>query len=80
MKDKDKTKGKIKIAMHPINKDEVELIVSDDGIGIPQEVDFRDTDSLGLRLVTKLAEDKLHGAIKLDRERGTIFHIRFGGK
>ena len=80
MKNNNKTKSEIKIAMHPINKDEMELIVSDDGIGRPKEVDFRSPDSLGLRLVTILAEDQLHGAIKLDRERGTIFHIRFGRK
>ncbi len=73
-------KGEIKIAMHPLNKNEVELVVSDNGIGLPKEVDFRSPDSLGLHLVTILAEDQLHGAIKLGRERGTIFHIRFGKK
>lgn len=70
-------KGEIKIAMHPLNENEIELIVSDNGIGLPEEVDFRDTESLGLHLVTILAEDQLHGEIKLDRTRGTSFHIRF---
>ena len=73
-------KGEIKIAMSPLNKNEVELVVNDDGIGIPKEVDFRSPDSLGLHLVTILVEDQLQGAIKLDRKRGTIFHIRFGRK
>ncbi len=66
--------------MYPLNKNEVELVVSDDGIGMPKEVDFRSLDSLGLHLVTILVEDQLHGAIKLDRERGTIFNIRSGRK
>ena len=66
--------------MSPLNKNEVELVVNDDGIGIPKEVDFRSPDSLGLHLVSILVEDQLQGAIKLDRERGTIFHIRFGRK
>ena len=70
-------KGEIKIAMHPLNKDEIDLIVSDNGVGIPEEVDFRNTESLGLHLVNILAEDQLQGDVKLDRTRGTSFHIRF---
>lgn len=66
--------------MSPLNKNEVELVINDDGIGIPKDVDIRSPDSLGLHLVTILVEDQLQGAIKLDRERGTIFHIRFGRK
>jgi two-component sensor histidine kinase len=66
--------------MCPLNKNEVELVVRDDGIGMPKEVDFRSLDSLGLHLVTILVEDQLQGTIKLDRKRGTIFHIRFGRK
>jgi two-component sensor histidine kinase/HAMP domain-containing protein len=70
-------KGEIKIAANPLNENEIELIVSDNGVGLPKEVDFRKTDSLGLHLVNLLAEDQLHGDIKLDREKGTSFHIRF---
>ncbi len=70
-------KGEIKIAMHPLNKDGMEIIVSDNGVGIPKNVDIRKTDSLGLHLVNLLAEDQLHGDIKLDRAKGTSFHIRF---
>jgi two-component sensor histidine kinase/AmiR/NasT family two-component response regulator len=69
--------GEIKIAMHPLNKDGMEIIISDNGIGLPKNMDIRKTDSLGLHLVNLLAEDQLHGDIKLDRTRGTSFHIRF---
>ena len=60
--------------MSPLNKNKVELVVNDDGIGIPKEVDFRSPDSLGLHLVTILVEDQLQGAIKLDRERNHFSH------
>ncbi len=73
-------KGEIEIAGHPLNKNEIELVISDNGVGIPKEVDFRDTESLGLLLVTILAEDQLHGKIKLDRTKGTSFHIIFRPK
>ena len=62
--------------MHPSNKNEIELIVSDNGVGLPSDVDFRATESLGLHLVTLLAENQLHGKIKLDRTKGTKFLIR----
>ena len=72
----DGKKEEIKIAMHPLNKNEIELIVSDNGVGYPEELDFRRTESLGLHLVTILAEDQLHGNIKLNREKGTEFQIK----
>ncbi len=37
-------------------------------VDIPREVDFRDTESRGLHLVNLLAEDQLHGDIKLERK------------
>ena len=70
-------KGEIKVAIQPINTNGVELTVSDDGIGIPEDIDFRNTDSLGLDLVITLAEDQLEGKIDLDRRRGTTFSIQF---
>ncbi len=61
-------------AMHPLNKDGIEIIVSDNGVGLPKNVDIRKTDSLGLHLVSILAEDQLHGDIKLERERNKFSH------
>jgi len=72
----DNKKGEIKIAMRLLNKKEMELIVSDNGVGIPEKIDFKNTESLGLHLVNILAEDQLHGDIKLDRKKGTSFKIR----
>jgi two-component sensor histidine kinase len=72
----DGRKGEIKVAMHPLNKKEIGLVVSDNGVGLPKGMDFRKTGSLGLHLVRLLAEDQLHGDIKLDRTKGTNFNIR----
>ncbi len=71
--------GEISISLHRNNEGEVELVVSDNGIGIPDTVDIRKTDSLGLRLVTLLAENQLGGRIDLNTNNGTEFKIRFGG-
>jgi PAS domain S-box-containing protein len=68
--------GEIRIAFHSVGE-EVELLVSDTGEGIPEDIDIRDTRTLGLRLVTMLAEDQLRGTISLRRSGGTEFRIRF---
>jgi len=69
-------RGEIKIAMRDSSESEIELIVSDNGAGLPKEIDIRKTSSLGLRLVKLLAEDQLHGKIKLERKGGTRFYIK----
>ncbi len=60
------------------NDGNVTLIVSDNGVGFPKDLDFRNTESLGLQLVASLT-DQLHGTIELDRSCGTAFHITFRG-
>jgi len=52
------------------------LIVRDNGKGIPEGLDFRNTESLGLKLVCTLT-DQLNGSIDLERDRGTRFTIVF---
>ncbi|MCQ6963814.1 PAS domain S-box protein [Methanolobus chelungpuianus] len=52
------------------------LQVKDNGVGLPPEIDFRNTESLGLQLVTTLV-DQIDGTIELDVNEGTEFIIRF---
>ncbi|MBU7017722.1 MAG: PAS domain S-box protein [Theionarchaea archaeon] len=72
-------KGDILVLLHS-HGDCIELAVSDNGIGLPEGLDFRTTTSLGLHLVTILAEDQLDGEISLDRKGGTTFRIKFRKK
>lgn len=71
-------KGKISVEFHQDTDKMFELIVSDNGVGIPKGIDFRKTRSLGLHLVTILAEKQLHGQIMLNQANGTEFKIKFG--
>ncbi len=52
------------------------LIVSDNGIGVPESFDLENPDSLGIQLVTTLV-DQLDGELELRRDNGTEFTIRF---
>jgi len=72
-------KGMIYISSRLINKEQVEIVIGDNGIGIPQDLDFRNTRTLGLHLVTTLVENQLHGKIDLNKNKGTEFAIQFGG-
>jgi two-component sensor histidine kinase len=70
-------KGEISIALRSINEHELELIVSDDGIGIREDLDIKNTESFGQELISILAEDQLEGQIELDKTAGTRYQIRF---
>ncbi|HEY3360380.1 MAG TPA: PAS domain S-box protein [Methanosarcina sp.] len=52
------------------------LTVSDNGIGIPENLDFENLDSLGFQLIFSLVE-QLDGEIELKRNNGTEFTITF---
>jgi PAS domain S-box-containing protein len=69
-------KGTITVSMTPSTNDRLILTVSDTGIGFPKEIDFRNTTTLGMQLVTSLVE-QLEGTITLDRSEGTRFRIKF---
>jgi two-component system, sensor histidine kinase PdtaS len=74
-------RGEIRIKLH-IEKGESDnstsfiLIVSDNGVGIPENLEIEDLDSLGMQLVITLV-DQLDGELELKRNNGTEFTMRF---
>ncbi|HVA98343.1 MAG TPA: PAS domain S-box protein, partial [Bacteroidia bacterium] len=75
---KNRTEGKITIELKKQNE-KIILAVSDDGIGFPQTVDYKNTESLGLQLVVTLTE-QLNGIITKKVNNGTCFTIEFNQK
>lgn len=69
-------KGIVRIDLHPHEKGKYTLVVSDNGVGFPEKIDFRDTKTLGLQLVNDLI-GQLKGTIELDRKDGTTFKLTF---
>ncbi len=67
-------RGGIHIKLCAGDDHEAVLVVGDDGIGLPEGFDFRNTESLGLRLVNSLV-DQLGGTIDLSKNNGTEFTI-----
>jgi PAS domain S-box-containing protein len=67
--------GKIDIAIRK-KASNITINISDNGKGLPKEIDFRNTESLGLQLVVSLVE-QINGKIRLDTKKGTKFTIEF---
>ncbi|MCC5644212.1 PAS domain S-box protein [Nostoc sp. CHAB 5824] len=68
--------GTINIALHNVGNN-IEMIIRDNGIGLPDNLDWTNTDSLGLSLVYDLVTEQLEGDITLERNHGTVFKIQF---
>jgi len=69
-------KGNLQIIMHLLNRKHIELIIKDNGIGIPKDIDLESTDTLGLKLVDILA-DQLGGELVIKSDKGTEFKFTF---
>ncbi|MDP3396946.1 MAG: histidine kinase dimerization/phosphoacceptor domain -containing protein [Methanoregula sp.] len=68
-----KNNGEIFIKVRKKNHT-LSMLFRDTGIGIPKDLNWRDTKSLGLRMVFSLVE-QMKGNIGLDRSRGTEFSM-----
>lgn len=68
--------GDVSVDLHSYNGG-YRLVISDDGVGFPKDLDYRNTEAtLGLKLVNSLV-NQLDGSIELDRNQGTKFIIKF---
>lgn len=67
--------GKVRIVLTSSDS-RFQLIVSDDGIGLPPDLDFNRAQTLGLRLVHTLVK-QLQGDVQIESSAGTEFAITF---
>jgi two-component sensor histidine kinase/ligand-binding sensor domain-containing protein len=69
-------KGELTIDFSQEKDKKFKLVVADNGVGFPEDLDFRNTESLGMRLICILTE-QLQGTVELDKKNGTKFEIKF---
>ena len=58
--------------------EQITISVDDDGVGLPEEFDLGQTNSLGLQIVNALAEGDLKGSFELhSRDKGVSAIVTF---
>ncbi len=73
---KGKDNGEVKIDMYQQKEDKLLLKVSDNGNGMPNELNIQQSDSLGLRLVSNLTI-QLNGKVEFFNENGVTVKVLF---
>ena len=68
--------GTVYVGLHAEGEEELCLVVRDDGVGVPADVDLGRTSSLGWRLIRALVE-QLGGVVQCQTAGGTSVEIRF---
>jgi len=68
--------GEITVEWHPAGDHAFQMVVKDDGVGIPEDMDIQNPKSFGLQIVTMLV-NQLEGNMEVQRKGGTIFKIVF---
>jgi two-component sensor histidine kinase len=68
--------GRIRVELRPAPDRSLSLCVSDNGVGIPAELNWENPSSLGLQLVMTLTE-QLDGRLEIIRLPGSTFRITF---
>ena len=69
--------GELRIIIHETKNKEIEIVVRDNGLGLPNDVDILQPRSMGLYLVNGLVKKQLEGQIEVRRDNGTEVRIKF---
>jgi two-component sensor histidine kinase len=68
--------GEVSVFLHQQSDTAISLRLSDDGVGLPPDLDWATTRSLGLRLVRALAQ-QLRGSLEIRSRNGTEVRLTF---
>jgi two-component sensor histidine kinase len=72
----DGRKGEVSVRLSEEDDNCARLVISDNGVGLPSDISFDSTDSLGLNLVHSLTK-QLDGNVRYRSQGGAEFEIRF---
>jgi two-component sensor histidine kinase len=69
--------GKLQILINETKNTEIEIVVRDNGVGLPDDVDIHQPRSVGLHLVNGLVRNQLSGQMEVRRDAGTEILFKF---
>lgn len=67
----------IEITLQKVENPFVELVVGDNGVGMPYALNIQNSDTLGIKLVYHIVKHQLHGDIRIEYTHGLWYFIRF---
>jgi PAS domain S-box-containing protein len=69
--------GTIRVQLRREDDHEIVLQIADDGIGVPEGFDFRESDTLGMLIIFSIGERQLRGQVLFSVEEGVACQLRF---
>ena len=69
--------GELQIIIREEQNTEIEIVVRDNGLSLPDNVDIHQPRTVGLHLVNGLVKNQLDGQMEVRRDNGTEFRIKF---
>lgn len=72
----DNREGEIKIVLNKLSENNIEMSISDNGVGMSNDFDIEQAESLGLQLISALTS-QLDGTLKVSVENGTRYSVNF---
>jgi two-component sensor histidine kinase len=69
--------GELQIIIREEQNTEIEIVVRDNGLSLPDNVDIHKPRTVGLHLVNGLVKNQLDGQMEVRRDNGTEFRIKF---
>jgi PAS domain S-box-containing protein len=73
----DEKRGEITVSLKRIEDNHIELVISDNGIGVPEDFDFRSGSKMGMRIIYAVAELQLQGKVVFESKNGLSCRISF---
>jgi len=70
-------RGELQIIIRETKNTEIEIVVRDNGLSLPDDVDLHQPRTVGLHLVNGLVKNQLDGQMEVRRDNGTEFRIKF---
>lgn len=68
--------GSVMVTAKKLKDNRLSLSVTDNGIGLPRDIDINTAETMGLKLVRELVLHQMHGSIDVKRRKGTQFTIQ----
>ena len=76
---RDGRKGELIVEFKTKEPGKVTLTVTDNGVGLPEDIDVDEPKALGLQIINALVR-QLHGTLRVVKQKGTAFIIEFQAK